>query len=154
MPSNLCLNHLIVSTWLIRCGAPTVDLARRRLAIRSPGRVLSLVNIRVQSCAVYLHAAVEVHAVNAYRRVVLESEIDVFADAEAEVASRREIALPQLVLLDLEATLENLLSLWSTDGNVHSDLLVTTDTEGTDGVSRLACSSTVSVSSSPFRFDR
>lgn len=33
------------------------------------------------------------------------------ADTEAEVASLGEVALAELVLLDLEATLENLLSL-------------------------------------------
>ena len=57
------------------------------------------------------HAAVEVHAVDTNGRVVLDAEIDVLADTEAEVASLGEVALAQLVLLDLEATLENLLSL-------------------------------------------
>jgi hypothetical protein len=57
------------------------------------------------------HAAVEVHAVNTDRGVVLDTEIDVLADTEAEVAGLGEVALAELVLLDLEATLENLLSL-------------------------------------------
>ena len=57
------------------------------------------------------HAAVEVHAVNADTGVVLDAEIDVLADAEAEVAGLAEVALAELVLLDLETTLENLLSL-------------------------------------------
>lgn len=60
-------------------------------------------------------------------------------DTEAEVASLGEVALAQLVLLDLQATLENLLSLWAADGDVNGDLLVTTDTEGADGVASLAC---------------
>jgi hypothetical protein len=63
----------------------------------------------------------------------------VLADAEAEVAGLGEVALAELVFLDLEATLEDLLSLGAADGDVHGDLLVTTDTEGTDGVSGLAC---------------
>lgn len=57
------------------------------------------------------HAAVKVHAVDANRRVVLDAEIDVLADAEAKVASLGEVALAQLVLLDLEATLKNFLGL-------------------------------------------
>ena len=65
-------------------------------------------------------------------------------DTEAEVASLREVALAQLVSLDLQATLENFLGLGATDGDVHSDLLVTTDTEGADGVAGLACSQIVS----------
>jgi hypothetical protein len=57
------------------------------------------------------HADVEVHAVNTDGRVVLDAEIDVLADTEAEVAGLGEVALAELVLLDLEATLENLLGL-------------------------------------------
>jgi len=84
------------------------------------------------------HAAVEVHSVDTNRRVVLDTEIDVFADTEAEVASLREVALSEFVFLDLQSTLQDFLSLWSTDSDVHSDLLVTTDTEGSDGVTSLA----------------
>ena len=84
------------------------------------------------------HAAVEVHTVDTDTGVVLDSEIDVVADTEAEVAGLAEVALAQLVLLDLEATLENLLGLGAADGDVDRDLLVTADTEGTDGVAGLA----------------
>jgi len=49
----------------------------------------------------------------------------------------REVPLPELVLLDLESSLEDLLSLRSSDGNVASDLLVPSDTEVSNGVSSL-----------------
>jgi len=62
----------------------------------------------------------------------------VLADSETKVASLRKVALAELILLNLETALEDLLSLGPTDGNVDSDLLVTTDTEGTDGVTGLA----------------
>ena len=84
------------------------------------------------------HAGVEIHAVNANRWVVFDTEIDVFADTEAEVASLREVALAELIFLDLQSTLQDFLGFWSTDSDMHSDLLVTTDTEGTDSVSSLA----------------
>lgn len=84
------------------------------------------------------HAAVEVHSVDTNGRVVLDAEIDVLRDTETEVASLGEVALAELVFLDLEATLENLLGLGATDSNVNSDLLVTTDTEGSDSVAGLA----------------
>ena len=58
-------------------------------------------------------------------------------DTESEVTGLGEVALAELVLLDLEATLEDLLSLGATDGDVDGDLFVTTDTEGTDGVTGL-----------------
>lgn len=69
-------------------------------------------------------------------------------DTETEVAGLGEVALAELVLLDLEATLEDLLSLGTTDGDVNGDLLVTADTEGTDGVTGLACGSVNPTSSS------
>jgi hypothetical protein len=84
------------------------------------------------------HAGVEVHSVNTNRRVVFDTEIDVFADTETEVASLREVALAELIFLDLQTTLQDFLSLWSSDSNVDCDLLVTTDTEGSDGISGLA----------------
>lgn len=84
------------------------------------------------------HAAVEVHTVDTNAGVVLDTQVDVLADTEAEVTGLGEVPLSQLVLLDLEATLENLLGLGATDGNVNGDLFVTTDTEGTDGVAGLA----------------
>lgn len=94
----------------------------------------------------YAHAAVEVHPVNTNGWVVLDAEIDVLRDTETEVASLGEVALAELVFLDLEATLENLLGLGATDSNVNSDLLVTTDTEGSDSVASLACNSSPSAS--------
>lgn len=84
------------------------------------------------------HAAVEVHAVDTNAGVVLDTKIDVLADTEAEVAGLGEVALAELVLLDLETTLQDLLGLGATDGDVDSNLFVTTDTEGTDGVTGLA----------------
>lgn len=62
------------------------------------------------------------------------------ADTEAEVTSLGEVLLLQLVLLDLEATLQDFFRLGATDGNVDRDLFVTADTEGTDGVASLAFS--------------
>ena len=86
------------------------------------------------------HAAVKVHTVDTNTGVVLDTQVNVLADTETEVTGLGEVALSQLVLLDLEATLENLLGLGATDGNVDGDLFVTTDTEGTDGVTGLAYS--------------
>lgn len=85
-----------------------------------------------------LHAAVEVHTVDTNTRVVLDAEVDVLADTEAEVARLAEVALAEFVLLDLQATLENLLGLGTADGDMHSDLFVTADTELANGVPGLA----------------
>ena len=97
----------------MRCDAPTRVLHRLRLATRSPGRVLNnnqqfvillrpRLNIRRTEGkkASDLHAAVKVHAVDSNRRIVFDSQIDMFADAEPEVPCFREILLFQFVLLD------------------------------------------------------
>jgi hypothetical protein len=121
------------------------DLALRTSALgdtltrAGPANNVSLYSQPLAAIDRHSHAAVEVHAVDTNRRVVLDAEIDVLRDTEAEVASLREVALPQLILLDLEAALENLLCLGSTDGDVHGDLLITADTECADGVACLAC---------------
>lgn len=85
------------------------------------------------------HADVEVHTVDTVAesarrrrsrqtnpnvpdaRIVLDAQIDVLGDTETEVAGLGEVALAELVLLDLQATLENLLSLGATDGDVDGD---------------------------------
>ena len=85
------------------------------------------------------HAAVEVHTVDTNTGVVLDAQVDVLADTEAEVAGLGEVALAELVLLDLEATLDDLLGLGTTDGDVDGNLFVTADTEGSDSVASLAC---------------
>jgi len=84
------------------------------------------------------HAAVKVHSVNTNSRVVLDSQVNVLGDTETKVASLGEVALAELVLLDLEATLEDFLSLGAADSNVDGNLLVTTDTKCADGVAGLA----------------
>lgn len=54
-----------------------------------------------------------------------------------DILARTESDLPlsQLVLLDLQSSLQNLLSLGTSDGNVDGNLLVSSDTERSDGVS-------------------
>jgi hypothetical protein len=94
------------------------------------------------------HAAVEIHAVDTNRRVVLDAQIDVLRDTETEVASLGEVTLAQLVFLDLQATLENLNGLLAADGDVDSNLFVSADAEGTDGVTGLGCCQFVSSSPS------
>jgi hypothetical protein len=48
----------------------------------------------------------------------------------------RVSAAAQLVLLDLEPVLEDLLRLVPSDGDIHGNLLVSSDAESADGVAR------------------
>merc|ERR1719300_475947 len=76
-------------------------------------------------------------AVDADAGVILDAQIDVLLDAEPEIAGVGEVALAQLVLTHLRATLKDLLSLGSTHSAVDSDLLVPTDTKGSHSVTGL-----------------
>lgn len=80
---------------------------------------------------------IDIHTIDTNGRIVLDTKIDVLLDTETEVAVGGEVALEQLVLLDLQGLLEDLLGLRTTHGGVHGDLFITTDTEGTDGVTSL-----------------
>lgn len=84
------------------------------------------------------HADKEVHTENADRGVVLDAQVNVLSDTETKVASVGEVAATELVLLDLETTLDDLLGLGAADGDVAGDLLVTADTESTERVTGLA----------------
>ena len=92
---------------------------------------------------------VEVHAVDTGGGVVLEAKINVFLNAEAEVAyiSRcspeedqrtgvAEVALVQLKLLDLKTLLQDLLSLLSANSHVGGNLFVSANSESADGQAR------------------
>ena len=77
---------------------------------------------------------VEVHTVDTSAGVVLDTQIDVLLDTESETALLTEVSLLQFVFLDLETLLEDLLGLLASHGDVASNLIVTTDTEASDGV--------------------
>ena len=94
---------------------------------------------------------VEIHTENTGVGVVLDSEINVLVDTESEVSGVREVLLHELVLLDLEAALQNLQSLLTTDGDVHGDLLVTADGESTDGETGYTLSIPIDCKTHPFR---
>lgn len=81
---------------------------------------------------------VEVHAENARLRVILDAEIDVLVNAKAKVAVVREVLSLQLELLHLQTLVQDLSSLLAANGAVDGNLLVTTDTESTDGVASWA----------------
>ena len=78
---------------------------------------------------------VEVHAENTSVRVILNTQIDVLLNTEAEVSCIGEIGFSQLSVLDFEASFEDFVSFIASDGNMHSHLLVSFDTEASDGKS-------------------
>ena len=76
----------------------------------------------------------EVHAVNARRRVVLDTQINVFLDTKTEVARLREVLAQKFVLLHLKTAVKNLLGEFPTNRHVARNLFVTTNTERADRV--------------------
>lgn len=83
------------------------------------------------------HDNVEVHTVNTDTWVVLDTQVNVFLDTETEVTGFREVSLLQLVFLDLQTSFQDFFGLRTSDGDVDRDLFVSSDTEGSDGVSGL-----------------
>ena len=83
------------------------------------------------------HNNVKVHAVNTSVGIVLEAKVNVLFDAKSKVSSLAEVLPLELVLLNLESTLDDLHGLFSADGDVAGNLFVTADAEGADGVAGL-----------------
>lgn len=79
----------------------------------------------------------EIHTIDTDGGIVLDAKIDVLLDTKAKVSSSREVLGVQLVLLNLQAALQDLLGLRATDSAVDGNLFVTTDGEGTNGVAGL-----------------
>jgi hypothetical protein len=80
------------------------------------------------------HNYIEVHPEDTDPRVISRTQIDMFLYPKAKVACLGEVSTTKLVFFDFEATLQNLLGFGPTNRYVYSDFLVTTNTEGTDGV--------------------
>ena len=78
----------------------------------------------------------EIHSVNTSSGIIFNSQIDVLVNSESEVTGSGEIPGKELVFLHLKSTLDNLKRFFTTDSHVDSDLLVTTNSEGTQCVSR------------------
>jgi hypothetical protein len=79
----------------------------------------------------------EVHSENTSVRIVLHSQIDVLFNTETEASSVGEVSLVKLELLNLEGSLENFLGSVSSEGDVSSNLITSSDTERSNGESAL-----------------
>ena len=86
-----------------------------------------------------LHAAVKVHPVDTDCRIILDAQIDMFADPKPKVPRFREILLPQFVFLHLQATFEDFFGFGAADGDVHGDFFVAANAECANCVAGLAC---------------
>ena len=77
---------------------------------------------------------VEVHAEDTSEGIILDSQINVFLDAESKTAGIGEVYFLKLSILDLEAPLQNFIGFFSSYGNVHGHLFVSLDAETPDSV--------------------
>jgi hypothetical protein len=118
------------------CKYQPKPLDRNPTQIKLSGLLLGLT--KTKENRIHSHAAVKVHPIDTNRRIILDPKINVFADPETKVARLREIPFPQLVLLDLQSSLQDLLRLGAPHGDVDGDLFVAADTERSDGVACFA----------------
>ncbi|KAH3669059.1 hypothetical protein OGAPHI_001655 [Ogataea philodendri] len=84
------------------------------------------------------HHNVEVHTVDTDTWVVLDTKVDVFLDTETKVSGLGEVSVLELVFFHLQSSLQDLVSLWSSDSNVNGDLLISSDTKSSNSVSGFA----------------
>ena len=78
---------------------------------------------------------VEVHAENTGEWIILDAQIDVFLNTETEASSIWEVDFSELSVFDFESSFENFVSFVASDGNVSSHLLISFNTETSDGES-------------------
>ena len=78
---------------------------------------------------------VEVHTENTGEWIILDAQIDVFLNAETEASSIWEVDFSELSVFDFESSFENFVSFVASDGNVSSHLLISFNTETSDGES-------------------
>ena len=84
------------------------------------------------------HAAIKVHSVNANRRIILDAQIDMLANAEPKIPRCGEILLFQFVLFYFEAALKDFFGFGPAHGDVDGDFFVAANAEGADGVAGFA----------------
>jgi hypothetical protein len=79
----------------------------------------------------------KVHSVDTGGGIVLDTQINVLGDSKTKVSGITKVLLQEFIFLHLEATLQNFQGLFTADGNMDGDLFVTTDTEGSEGITGL-----------------
>jgi len=72
---------------------------------------------------------VEVHTENTSEWIILYTQINVFLNTEPEVSSIRKICFSKLSVLNFKSSLQNLISLVTSDCNMHCNFLVSFNVE-------------------------
>ena len=80
------------------------------------------------------HHNIEIHTKDTNGRIISCTKIDMFLNSKAKVSGFWKVLTTKFVFFDFESTFKDFLCFGSSNGNVNSDLFVTTDTECSDGV--------------------
>ena len=75
---------------------------------------------------------IEVHSEDTSEGIILHSEVDMLLNTESEASCIRKVPLFEFAILNLESTLEDFVSLITSDSDVNSDLLITFDVEASN----------------------
>lgn len=135
-PTNPYQPHLLGQDYTIKLGLEPVD----SIILGDTVAGSNFANTTLTTADTITRAAEdnkEVHTVDTDAGIILQTQVNVFLDTETERTTIGEVAVLEFVFLDLQALFQDLFSLGATDSAVHSDLFVTTDGEGTDGVAGL-----------------
>ena len=77
---------------------------------------------------------IELHQQGVIRIYDVLFDYDVLLDTEAKAASIRKVSLSKFSVLHFQPSLQNLISLLSSDGDMCCNFFVSLDTEASDGV--------------------
>jgi hypothetical protein len=131
------MTNLVLDAGILELGKePLLRVSLGEAVVDTNATSLSLLLVDTEAAAT--EDDEEIHTVDTDSGVVLNDiEINVLLNTETEVTGGREVARLELTLLAAESKSEDLLGTLTADGDVASDLLVTADTEGTDGKASL-----------------
>ena len=130
-PRHISLLGLVEDDAIVLLLEPLHSLLAGHLVLVAESASLGLSLGHTATGTSQLH--VEIHTEDTGVRVVLDAQINVLLNTEAEVAGVGEVLLHELVLLHLQTALQNLQGLLAANGGMDGDLLVTADGERTDG---------------------
>jgi len=80
---------------------------------------------------------IEIHSKNTSVGIVLDTEVNMFLNTEAEIAGVGEVTFSKFEFFDFKSFFQDFFGLVSSDGHMQGDLFISLNSERTDGVAGL-----------------
>ena len=80
---------------------------------------------------------IEIHSKNTSIRIILDTEVNMFLNTEAEVTGVGEVTFSKFEFFDFKSFFQDFFGLVSSDSHMQGDLFISLNSERTDGVAGL-----------------